>query len=72
MRSICSYLAVNCTVKDTTSTVCPRTSDPFYIVTHHTKLVTTSWTYCMLNEEINPDLEGKNKEACIVFIPYNL
>ena len=26
------------------STVCPRSSDPFYIVTYYIKLVTTSWT----------------------------
>ena len=27
------------------STVCPRSSDPFYIVTYYIKWVTTSWTY---------------------------
>ena len=26
------------------STVCPRSSDPFYIVTYYIKWVTTSWT----------------------------
>ena len=26
-------------------TVCPRSSDPFYIVTYYVKWVTTSWTY---------------------------
>ena len=26
-------------------TVCPRSSDPFYIVTYYIKWVTTSWTY---------------------------
>ena len=25
-------------------TMCPRSSDPFYIVTYYIKLVTTSWT----------------------------
>ena len=25
-------------------TVCPRSSDPFYIVTYYIKWVTTSWT----------------------------
>ena len=29
-------------------TVCPRSSDPFYIVTNYTIWVTTSWTYCMI------------------------
>ena len=26
------------------STICPRSSDPFYIVTYYMKRVTTSWT----------------------------
>ena len=26
-------------------TVCPRSSDPFYVVTYYSKLVTTSWAY---------------------------
>ena len=26
-------------------TVCPRRSDPFYIVSYYIRLVTTSWTY---------------------------
>ena len=26
-------------------TVCPRSSDPFYIVGYYIKWVTTSWTY---------------------------
>ena len=26
-------------------TICPRSSDPFYIVSYYIKLVTTSWTY---------------------------
>ena len=25
-------------------TICPRSSDPFYIVTHYINWVTTSWT----------------------------
>ena len=29
----------------TTITVCPRRSDPFYIVSYYIKCVTTSWTY---------------------------
>ena len=26
-------------------TICPRSSDPFYIVSYYIKWVTTSWTY---------------------------
>ena len=26
-------------------TVCPRRSDPFYVVTYYVKSVTTSWTF---------------------------
>ena len=28
-------------------TVCPRSSDPFYVVTYYIKWVATSWTYSM-------------------------
>ena len=28
-------------------TVCPGSSDPFYVVTYYIKWVTTSWTYSM-------------------------
>ena len=31
-------------------TVCPRSSDPIYIVTYYISWVTTSWTYSMRNE----------------------
>ena len=30
------------------STVCPGSSDPFYIVTYYIEWVTTSWTYSIL------------------------
>ena len=30
-----------------TYTVCPRSSDPFYIVSYNIKWVTTSWTFSM-------------------------
>ena len=38
-------------------TVCPGSSDPFYIVTYYIKWVTTSWIYCLLNffKEYIPD-----------------
>ena len=28
--------------------VCPRSSDPFYIVVYYIKCVTTSWTYSIM------------------------
>ena len=31
------------------NTVCPKSSDRFYIVTYYKKLVTTSWTDGMLS-----------------------
>ena len=34
-------------------TVCPRSSDPFYIVTYHIKWVTTSWIYSTTFISIN-------------------
>ena len=34
---------------DWTVTVCPRSNDPFYIVTYYIKWVTTSWTDGILN-----------------------
>ena len=30
-------------------TICPRSSDPFYLVTYYIKWVTTSWTYSIKN-----------------------
>ena len=30
-------------------TVCPGSSDPFYVLTYYIKWVTTSWTYSILN-----------------------
>ena len=50
------------------TTVCPGSSDPFYIVTYYTKWVTTSWTYCILN----PKKQGKEelkKVKKIFFLP---
>ena len=37
--------AVGCTIQFRTfpDTVCPRSSDPFYIVSYYIKWVTTSW-----------------------------
>ena len=32
-------------------TICPRSSDPFYIVSYYTKLVTTSWTHSMKSDK---------------------
>ena len=33
-------------------TVCPRSSDPFYIVSYYMKWVTTSWTYSSASHKI--------------------
>ena len=41
---ICPTKVVICCFK----TVCPRSSDPFYIVSHCIKWVTTSWTYSII------------------------
>ena len=35
----------------TPSTVCPRSSDPFYILTCYMKWVTTSWTHSIFRPE---------------------
>ena len=32
-------------IRSVSYTVCPGSSDPFYIVTYYIKWVTTSWTY---------------------------
>ena len=32
------------------TTICPRSSDPFYIVTYNKKWVTTSWTHSILQD----------------------
>ena len=34
------------------TTVCPRSSDPFYIVSYYIKWVTTSWTYSIVTYDI--------------------
>ena len=35
-------------LNDLKTTRCPRSCDPFYIVSYYIKWVTTSWTYSML------------------------
>ena len=48
------------------NTVCPRSSDPFYILTFYIKLVTTSWT------DGTMDFNGKfyvTKNVCKHFLP---
>ena len=34
-------------------TVCPRSSDPFYIVSYYIKCVTTSWTHCRAKPRVH-------------------
>ena len=50
------YSVINCRLKrlylgscNLLRTVCPRSSDPFYIVSYYIKWVTTSWSYSMFN-----------------------
>ena len=51
-----------------TTTICPRSSDPLYIVTYYMKLVTTSWTRSMY---IVPILLTNQKwNTCILFRYY--
>ena len=33
-------------------TVCPRSSDPFYVITYYIKLITTSWTYSTVSIKV--------------------
>ena len=56
-------------------TVCPRSSDPFYIVTYYIKWVTASWAYSCYKsvcfEHVNaapgPSLK-KFREKIIIFL----
>jgi len=41
-------------IKFQTSTVCPRSSDPFYLVSYNIKWGTTSWTYCNIKVLYDP------------------
>ena len=44
-------------------TVCPRSSDPFYIVSYYIKWVTTSWTHsCIFIHSHTID-----KEICMIW-----
>ena len=41
-------------------TICPRSSDPFYIVTYYIKGVTTSWAYSIY---LDPARVQKSKKS---------
>ena len=45
---------------DKYGTVCPRNSEPFYVVTYYIKWVTTSWTYSIreTGNQINKQKDG--------------
>ena len=45
--------------QDRQNTVCPRSSDPFYLVTYFIKWVTTSWTNSIMLSEF---------KACLAII----
>ena len=47
------------------TTMCPRSSDPFYIVTYYMKRVTTSWTHNMTHTHRVTTLDKMNKN-CLV------
>ena len=51
------------------TTVCPESSDPFYIVTCYIKWVTTSWTYSKL--PCNITIIGNGHVVKINLICYN-
>ena len=42
---VCQMLCWSSSASSLVITVCPGSSDPFYEVTYYIKLVTTSWTY---------------------------
>ena len=50
---------------DTQDTICPGSSDPFYIVSYYINWVTTSWTHgmtiCLLLLYIYISMEGVKK-----------
>ena len=44
-------------------TICPRSSDPFYIVSYYIKWVTTSWTHSM---NVKTRVAGKNNLRILI------
>ena len=50
------------------STMCPRSSDPFYIVIYYIIWVTTSWTYSM----ITANMDGAFVYLCLSLIINNV
>ena len=53
---IVSYLSVIFLFRTSANTVCPRSSDPFYIVIYYTKWVTTSWTHSIASVKSDDDV----------------
>ena len=49
-------------------TVCPRSSDPLYIVTYYMKRVTNSWTYCFFQNSRVPRNESSVSVAFIQWL----
>ena len=55
------------------STVCPRSSDPIYVVTYYIKWVTTSWTYSMkLDLAVDQDYCVSEKSCPFVYSEYTM
>ena len=46
--------------------MCPRRSDPFYVVTYYIKWVTTSWTYIDIEIETQTDIDKKEYFTLVV------
>ena len=51
-------------------TVCPRSSDPFYIVTYYVKRVTASWTYSISLTYCHYSYSPKNRLNAPKFLVY--
>ena len=55
---------VQCTSLLYATTVCPRRSDPFYVVTYYIKWVTTSWTYTTKGSQKRSFFSGATSFFC--------
>ena len=61
-----------------TYTVCPRSKDPFYVVTYYIKWITTSWTHSTkaffddlkVNKEIK--LFSRQSRSCYAILNYEI
>ena len=66
VNDVASLLEVICLKKKTIyeyNTVCPRSSDPFYIVTYYIKWATSSWTYGKYQLHRKRDLRAQEAQS---------